>query len=158
MSMFESDRYRWRETYFILFDSAQRPSQERLEQTLSQLSPQFEVSASRLDENGEFESLTVLAHGAYAALDISYLDGEEVIEQAVEWGEEFEGMADTPIEREKLKRLSACDARFDLLHFEEVPDEEDEEMFDPSALLLVVDALARLTQGVALDPQSGTLM
>jgi hypothetical protein len=31
-------------------------------------------------------------------------------------------------------------------------------MLDPSALLLVLDALAELTGGIAVDPQTGTML
>jgi hypothetical protein len=159
MSTFESDRYRWRETYFVLFDSAQRPTMEKVEKALGRLKGQFDLQSPRLDESGEFESVSVLAPGAYAAMDISYLEGEEVLEQAAQLTEELQDQVSTPLERAKLKRLSACDARFDVLHFEEVSDEAgEEEMFDPSALLLVVDALTKLTGGVAVDPQSATSM
>jgi hypothetical protein len=159
MSTFESDRYRWRETYFVLFDAAQRPTMEKIQKALSGLKGHFDVQSPRLDEAGDFESVTVLAPGAYAAMDISYLEGEEVIEQAAELTEELQDSVTTPVERSKLKRLSACDARFDILHFEEIAEEgEEEEMFDPGALLLVVDALAKLTGGVAVDPQSGGIM
>jgi hypothetical protein len=52
------------------------------------------------------------------------------------------------------------------LHFEhmtasEAPaesDDEFDEMLDPSALLIVLDALVELTGGVGVDPQSGTLL
>ena len=30
MSMFENDQYRWRETYFVLFESAKRPKLKTL--------------------------------------------------------------------------------------------------------------------------------
>ena len=48
-----------------------------------------------------------------------------------------------------------------MLHFEQVAedadeDADDDEMLDPSALLVVLGALARLTGGVAIDPQAGT--
>jgi len=39
----------------------------------------------------------------------------------------------------------------------DAPPDEDE-TFDPSALLMVIEALAKLTGGVAVDPQSGTIM
>ncbi len=47
-----------------------------------------------------------------------------------------------------------------MLHFEQVAaeDEEDEEMLDPSALLLVLGALAKICHGVAIDPQAGTFL
>ena len=63
-----------------------------------------------------------------------------------------------------LGRLREYDARFDVLHFERVGDAEDAEdeepdgMLDPSALLLVLDALAELTGGIAVDPQTGTML
>ena len=60
--------------------------------------------------------------------------------------------------QDHLDRLAGCDARFDILHFEEVSEEGEEETFDPSALLMVIEALAKLTDGVAVDPQSGTIM
>ncbi len=159
MSTFENDRYRWRETYFLLFDSSKRPAMEQVQKLLKKVNRQFEFDNPRVDDDGGFESLTVLAPAAYAALDISYVDGEEVQEQTVELSREFRDSATSPEERGKLDRLAACDARFDILHFEEVSDDGDEEeTFDPSALLMVVEALAKLTGGVAVDPQSGTIM
>jgi hypothetical protein len=158
VSTFENDRYRWRETYFLLFDAAKRPSMEQVQKVLKKVNRQFEVHNPRTDDEGSFESVTVLAPAAYAALDISYVDGEEVQEQTVELSREFRDLASSPDERTKLDRLTACDARFDILHFEEVSDDGEEETFDPSALLMVVEALARITGGVAVDPQSGTIM
>ena len=35
MSMFEDDQYRWRETYFVLFDAKKRPSMERVKKVLA---------------------------------------------------------------------------------------------------------------------------
>jgi hypothetical protein len=66
-----------------------------------------------------------------------------------------------PGDLDKLAKLPKCDVRFDIMHFEQVTDdqiEEGEEMLDPSALLLVLDALVDLTGGVGIDPQSGALM
>jgi hypothetical protein len=33
MSMFEDNRYRWRETYFVLFDAKNRPKLQTVSQT-----------------------------------------------------------------------------------------------------------------------------
>ena len=62
-----------------------------------------------------------------------------------------------------LRRLAEYQGRFDVLHFEQISDrsEEDDdqdELLDPSALLAVLDVLAKLSGGVAVDPQSGTIM
>jgi len=64
--------------------------------------------------------------------------------------------------RPALKRMKQCDGRFDVLHFEQVVDFEDEDeaegMLDPTALLVVLDALAKLTDGIPVDPQAGTML
>ncbi len=62
--------------------------------------------------------------------------------------------------RDKLKQLPQFDARFDVLHFEQIAleDDDEDELLDPGSLLLVLSALARLTKGVALDPQSGAVL
>lgn len=100
----------------------------------------------------------------YAALDVSFESGEEVLEQGAAFYKELKSSASDDDERAKLERLPKCDARFDLLHFEQVtddepqPEDEMDEMLDPSALLIVLDALVELTEGVGIDPQSGTLL
>jgi len=59
-------------------------------------------------------------------------------------------------------RKSEVQRRFDVLHFEQVAEDFDEdaedEMLDPSALLVVLGALARLTHGVAVDPGGNLLI
>jgi hypothetical protein len=166
MSTFERGEYKWRETYFVLFDSAKRPSLKKMERILRELGDHFEFSDAMADEDGRFESITILAPDDYAALDISFESGEEVLEQGAAFYQELKSSATEPDERAKLARLPKCDARFDLLHFEhmtasEAPaetDDEFDEMLDPSALLIVLDALVELTGGVGVDPQSGTLL
>jgi hypothetical protein len=162
MSTFERDEFKWRETYFVMFDSAKRPTLKTVERVLRDLSDRFELSNNRADEDGRFESITVMSPDDYAALDISYESGEEVLEQGAVLEQEMKSSTTDAEERSRLARLSKCDARFDLLHFEQVTDDEPEdeadEMLDPSALLIVLDALVELTGGVGVDPQSGTLL
>ncbi len=156
MSMFENNRYRWRETYFVLFHSSDRPALGLVEQTLGRLNDHYQLKELRADENGRFESLTLLSPDDFAALDICYTTGEEVLEQGAELAEEM-GRS----EGETAERVRHCDARFDVLHFEEIPDpgdEDEEEMLDPSALLLVLKALAGITNGLAIDPQAGAIV
>jgi hypothetical protein len=62
-------------------------------------------------------------------------------------------------DRDKLPLIRRYDGRFDVLHFEQVVDFGDEEggdMLDPTALLVVLEALVKLTGGLAVDPQAGT--
>jgi hypothetical protein len=162
MSTFERDEFKWRETYFVMFDSAKRPTLKTVERVLRDLSDRFQLSNNRADEDGRFESITVMSPDDYAALDISFESGEEVLEQGAALEQEMKSSATDDDERARLARLPKCDARFDLLHFEQVTDDEPEdeadEMLDPSALLIVLDALVELTGGVGVDPQSGTLL
>ena len=129
---------------------------------LHNLSPRFQLSNPLADDDGRFESITVFSPDDYAALDISFISGEEVGEQVVALEEELKGSAADPEERAKLARLKKFDARFDLLHFEQTtgdePEEEGDEILDPSMLLIVLDAVVELTDGVGVDPQSGTLL
>jgi hypothetical protein len=161
VSTFENQDYKWRETYFVLFDSARRPLLEQVKRRLMRLNPRFELTGGEADEGGRFESLTLRSPQDYAAMDISYVSGEEVSEQVDELQRELKGNVDAA-DRPKFTQLSKCDAKFDILHFEQVSDEDegedDSEMLDPSALLSVMDALIELTRGVGIDPQSGSLM
>ncbi len=164
MSTFEREGYQWRETYFVLFDEARRPKLLDVERMLKKLNSRFELVDSVADESGKIESLTIVAPDDYAALDICYLVGEEVVEQGAELVKELKKADLDDTERAKVARLPKLHAKFDLLHFERVadggmPDEEDpDEMLDPSALLIVLDALVDLTKGVGVDPQSGTIV
>lgn len=162
MSTFERDEYKWRETYFVLFDSTNRPSLEKVERLLHDLSGRFQLSNGRQDDDGRFESITVLSPDDYAALDMSYESGEEVAEQVETLEQELEGSLADDDERDKLERLKAFDARLDLLHFEQTTaggsGDELDEMLDPSTLLIVLDAVVEMTGGVGVDPQSGSLL
>lgn len=167
MSMFEDSRYRWRETYFVLFDSSNRPTLKTVERTLSALHEHYELTNLSEDKYGQFESLTLLSPDDFAALDVCYTGGGEVLEHAASLAKEMELAAREMRETDSLRRIRRCDGRFDVLHFERIPEygeenepenEEPDEMLDPSALLLVLGALARLTDGVTIDPQAGTFL
>lgn len=160
MSTFESDRYQWRETYFVLFRSSKRPTMAQMESTLRRLGDHYQLTDKQADERGFFESLTLVSPDDFAALDVSYLAGEEVLEQGAALAEEMR-----PVETadaKKLAELPRCDARFDIMHFEQLVEaaegDEPDEMLDPSTLLVVLEALVKLTHGVGIDPQSGSLM
>jgi hypothetical protein len=162
MSTFEDSRYRWRETYFVLFEAKNRPPLKTVIKTLSALNKRFELTNRTASGHGQVESLTLLAPDDFAALDICYTEGDEVLEQTVSLVGDLKKMgAETP-PPVPWKEIERYDGRFDVLHFEQIAeqadDEPDEEMLDPSALLIVLAALAKLTRGVAVDPQAGTFL
>lgn len=161
MSMFENDQYRWRDTYFVLFDSAKRPKLKTLLAKLAAVNTRFMMNNPAADSNGYAESLTLLSPEDYAALDISYLSGGEVRDQVQELLKELETPDCRKEERDRLEQIRKFDGRFDVLHFEQLSDataDDMEEMFDPSSLLIVLDALVELTGGVAVDPQAGAML
>ncbi len=163
MSMFENNQYRWRETYFVLFHSGDRPKLDVVKKTLHRLDPQYQLTNPSAD-HGLFESLTLISPDDFAAIDICYTEGDEVREQVKDLVEELRPIAGETDFDAQLKQMANCDARFDVLHFEEVSeaagDADDDvldEALDPSALLLVMNELAKLTRGIAVDPQSGAM-
>jgi len=163
MSMFERRDYRWRETFFIVFAPEKRPQAQRVVEALRGLSEHYTVENVQANEQGEIESLTLLAPEDNAALDVSFASGPEIVEEQKNLIEEMQPLVVDKQERRRLAKIAEWEARFDVLHFEHVEadsaaDEALDETLDPGALLLAVDVLAELTGGVAIDPQSGTVM
>lgn len=160
MSMFENGHYQWRETYFVLFPVQRRPKLKDVQKAITKLHQHLTLTNLAANEEGLLESLTVLAPDDFAALDISFLAGEEVLEQVVQLVEEVEPSCCCEDEQKRLEDLRSCDARLDIFHFEQMVDvdAEEEEMFDPSALLVVLDTLADLTDGISVDPQGGAML
>ena len=155
--MSEED-FRWRETYFVYFDSGRRPKLAEVRALVAGFRGHFQVAAGEADEDGRIESLTIHSPQDYAALEIDYLAGDEVSAEGQAIAADLK--PGEGVDKNKLARLSKYDARFDLMHFEAVPDDDPDdpdEMFDPSALLTVFEALTHLTEGVGVDPQAGIL-
>ena len=157
MSLFEDSRYQYRETIFVLFESKNRPTAAAFQEALKDLGNRYEVSNLQQDENTMFESLTLKAPYDRAAMDITYVEGEDVTGQIEELNEDLRNATLTGMEIQKLTKLGDCNARFDIYHFEEFL-ENDEDELDPGSLLIVQENLAKLTDGIGIDPQSGSLM
>ena len=162
MSMFENAQYRWRETYFVLFDAALRPKLKTVEKLVLALNARFDITNSVADEAGRFESLTLVSQDDFAAMDVCYLQGEEVLEQGVLLAEELQSVGCQPDDRETVQRILQSTGRFDVLHFEQIvasnDNDDPDEMLDPSALLVLLEALEKLVGGLAIDPQGGTMV
>ncbi len=158
MSLFENDAYTWRETYFILFQEGNRPQLAQMKKLFTTLGAQYEITETRADDQGRFESVTILSPDDYAAMDITYVTGEEVAEQRKELLEELSTATLNAGELKKMDQLPKCDARFDVYHFEQNVYDEDAEFMDPGALLVVLEKIADMCSGVCIDPQSGTIV
>lgn len=154
-----NEEYHWRETYFVLFDSRQRPTIEQVQQAVASLDGRFELERAIGDDEGLFESITINSPVDNVALEICYEEGEAVVEQGTELAKQLKSEADGP----QLAALVKADARLDVMHFERVADgafdnDDDEPELDPSCLLMTVECLTQLTGGVAIDPASGSIM
>lgn len=159
MSLFSDEQYQWRETYFVLFQDADRPLKAAVAAAFEGDS-RIEVTEVRGDEAGLFESLTLRSPDDFSAMDITLVLGDEVKEQVDELLRDLAKTTLNDEERDKLDRLGECNARFDVFHFEQVQWSEGEadEVLDPGGLLIVLERLAGLCNGIGVDPQSGSLM
>ena len=104
MSTFENKNYRWRETYFVLFDAKKRPKLSSVVKAIGELNSRYELVNPLADAKGHIESLTVLSADDYAAMDICYIEGEEVLEQAPDLVKDLKKSADG-----RLSRFSALE-------------------------------------------------
>ena len=115
MSLFGNSAYQWRETYLILFPSARRPSAEKVESILAGLKQQYEIRDVQTDDDGQFDSLTLVSPDDYAAMDVSYVSGDEVIEQTKELVDDLKasepGKPDTSCQEHATARRSSPPTR-----------------------------------------------
>ncbi|MGD9635479.1 MAG: hypothetical protein AB7G28_12030 [Pirellulales bacterium] len=157
------DQLEWRDTYFILFQQSTRPTLTQVEAALSGAGRNLTLENLEADEDGMFESVLVQAPDDHSALEISYETGDAVVEQSAALAKQLKSEASA----DQLKKLLRADARLDVMHFERVSggddfgddaDEEFGEPVDPASLLNVVEALAKLTKGLPIDPASGAIL
>jgi hypothetical protein len=158
------DQLEWRDTYFILFEQSDRPTLTQVEAAITEASRRLKLENLEADDDGLFESVLVQAPQDNAALEISYETGDAVVQQSAELAKQLKG----ELKSKELKQMLKADARLDVMLFERVhgdgmdgeDDDEDWETgaLDPSSLLNVVDALAKLTGGLPIDPASGAVL
>jgi hypothetical protein len=157
------DQLEWRDTYFVLFQQTDRPTLTQVEAAITESSRRLKLEHLEADEDGMFESVLVQAPQDNAALEISYERGDAVSQQSTEFAQQLKD----ELSPKQLKLMLKSDARLDIMLFERVQgdfsdDEDDDEWeggsLDPSSLLNVVGALAKLTGGLPIDPASGAVL
>ncbi len=161
MSMFDHPEYEWRETFFLFHRPDKRPMAADVKQSLMVANPGFEICELHGNDEGELASMTVIATETYSAIDLSYAESDDLGEQIAELKQELTPIDDD--ERKKMNRISGSDMRLDLLHFERmIPGSEDGDdtggFFDPGALILIINTIAKMSEGVGVDPVSATIM
>ena len=78
MDELETEQFCWRDTYFVWFDAARRPSLKQIQQTLDALPEHYTLQTPEADDAGGFESITLLSRTDHSALEISFLAGEDL--------------------------------------------------------------------------------
>ena len=159
MSLFENGDYEYTDTFFVFFKRENLPSLEAIQSAFAELGDRYEASVIA-EREGAFESTTVLSPQGFSAMDIVLDLNAEVTTQIEELVGDFRTQTLTGDDREKLQVFKQCDARFDLFHFEkQVKGNEDPDAFiDPGGLLIVLEKLRSICDGVGLDPQSQMLL
>ncbi len=158
MSLFEDPRYLYRDTFFILFSQQHRPTADRIGAALAELGKRYEVTNLVMDQK-HAESFTVRSPQDFSAMDVAYVEGEDVAVQIRDVLQQFRSITLTGDDAHKLKQLSQCDARYDIYHFERIDAATgDADQLDPGGLLLVMEKLTEISRGVGFDPQSMSLM
>lgn len=163
MSLFERPDFQWRETFFVLFQQANRPTVEQLQNELAALGDRLQFGDFRSDEQGCFESVTIFAPDDFAAMDITCVVGDEVVEQLPELIKELQPNADTVEEKQQLADLAKCNGRLDVFHFEQHSQSfdaegEEDDFMDPGGLLIVLERLGNVCHGIVVDPQSSSVL
>jgi hypothetical protein len=161
MDVPNDDQLEWRDTYFILFDQSDRPTLSQMEAAITDASRRLKLENLEADDDGMFESVLVQAPQDNAALEISYETGEAVVAQSTDLAKQLKG----ELNARQLAKMLKADARLDVMLFERVRGEDGDDdddweggTLDPASLLNVVEALAKLTHGLPIDPASGAIL
>jgi len=118
MTLFDDDRYDWRETYFVYFESSHRPKLQEVRRALKTHAPLLEILVSQADADGSLESMTIASYEDHAALEIVYREGNDILAEARHL---FHSLKKDASGRElsQLKKIAQCVTRFDVHHFEQ---------------------------------------
>ncbi len=117
MSLFDDERYTWRETYFVLFDPERRPRLSSVQRELQHRVGSRRILDAKADEEGRFLSMTLASYEDHAALEIIYREGDDVLAETAALAATLEKGCLEP-ERQRLEGAKLCRARFVVLLFE----------------------------------------
>lgn len=118
MSLFEDERYTWRETYFVLFQPERRPRLSSVRRELRNHAGTLEILEATAELDGRLRSMTVASYEDHAALEIVYHEGDAVKAEIDSLAETLETES-SALEKKRLQKARNCRAKFDVLHFEQ---------------------------------------
>ena len=119
MTLFDDDRYDWRETYFVYFESAHRPKLPEVRRALQSYASFFNIIDSQSDANGDLVAITIASYEDHAALEILYREGSDMLTEARHLAQSLKKEA-SPEERMQLQKIVQYKSRFDVHHFEQM--------------------------------------
>ena len=153
MSLFENELYEYCDTFFVYLKDENRPSLDAVATALKDLGNRCVVVDAK-EVDGKFESATIKFAADCSAMDIVYVQGEEVTTQLQEIQETMRLMTLTPDTKSDLQRMKNCNSRYDIFHFEENNANNEDEFLDPGGLLMVIERISSVCEGIGYDPQS----
>jgi len=121
MTLFEDDRYDWRETYFVYFESSHRPKLPEIRRALKTYVPFFSILNSKAEFDGNLVAMTIASYENHAALEITYREGKDVLTEIKQLVLSLK-MDATAEELLKLQKAAQYKARFDVHHFEQTAE------------------------------------
>jgi hypothetical protein len=122
MSMFDDNRYCWRETYLVMLDRRKRPLVAETGQRLKKLDGRLEITIPQTNADDLLESLVVVSPNDSAAVEIRYSEGTEVVKEFAALADELERHEPNAKERNKIAGAREMTAKIELLHFEQIQD------------------------------------
>ncbi|MCL2623142.1 MAG: hypothetical protein FWD31_05675 [Planctomycetaceae bacterium] len=122
MSMFDDNRYCWRETYLVMLDGLKRPTKSEMVLRLHKLNDRLIIKDLRSTASERLESLIVIAPNDGAAVEIQYHEGEEVAVEFAALADELERHEISAKERKKINLARGLSAKIALLHFEQIQE------------------------------------
>ena len=121
MTLFEDDRYDWRETYFVCFESSHRPKLPEIRRALKTYTSFFCILNSKADLHENLVEMTIASYEDHAALEIVYREGHGVLTEAKQLVKSLKKEANAE-ERAQLQKIVQCKTRFDVHHFEQLAE------------------------------------
>jgi hypothetical protein len=119
MTLFNDDRYNWRETYFVYFESSHRPKLPEVRRALNNYTSFFCILDSKADMNDNLVEMTIASYEDHAALEIVFREGNDILTEAKHLAKSLNKDASTE-ERTQLQKITQCKMRFDIHHFEQL--------------------------------------
>jgi hypothetical protein len=118
MTLFEDDRYNWRETYFVYFESPNRPKLSPVRRALKTHAPLLNINDIKADSYGNLLSMTLASYEDHAALEIVSREGNEVLSDVRHLVHTLKEEASAD-DISQLQRIALCTMRLDIHHFEQ---------------------------------------